>query len=69
MPKTVMEKIDAGEEVSKDEVKRSVAKHISDIKILVEKFITDNKNFALCEEESFKNICVKTMTACVNKQE
>ena len=69
MTKTVLERIDAGEEVTKEECTRSVSKHVSDMKILVEKFVNDNKNFELCTEESFKNICVNTMTSCVNKQD
>ena len=56
MPKPVLERIAAGEDVTKDETRRSVSKHITDIKILVEKFKNDNKNFADCEEESLKKI-------------
>ena len=68
MPKSVLEKIAAGEVVSKEECQRSVNTHVSNYKSLLERFENDNKLFGDTQDETFKNICQNDVTACQNKQ-
>ena len=68
MPKTVLEKIAEGTEVSKEECVRSLQTHMSNFKTLSERFENDNKLFAAAPDETFKNICQNNMIACQDKQ-
>ena len=54
MPKTVLEKISSGIEVTKEECVRSLAAHMSNFKALLERFESDNKLFAKAPDETFK---------------
>ena len=64
MPKTVLEKIASGTDVTKEECVRSLAAHMSNLKNLLERFESDNKLFAKTPDETFKNICQNDVTAC-----
>ena len=68
MPKTVLEKIAEGTEVSKEECVRSLQTHMSNFKMLLERFENDNKLFAAAPDETFKNICQNNVIACQDKQ-
>ena len=68
MPKTVLEKISECTVVTKEECVRSVATHMSNFKVLLERFENDNKLFATSQDETFKNIGQNNVLACQNKQ-
>ena len=68
MPKSVLEKIAAGEVVTKEECVRSVNTHVSNYKSLLERFESDNKLFGDTQDETFKSICQNNVIACQNKQ-
>ena len=68
MAKGILEKLQAGEEVSIDEIKRSANQHMSGYMKMLTTFENDIRSFETNETESFKSICENDMMAAQTKQ-